>query len=402
MKLALKKASTSVTVNVFIQDSSSTTGAGLTGLVFNSASLTAYYARPRAAAAAITLATQTVTGAWSSGGFVEIDSTNMPGWYRLDIPDAALATGVDHVAIHLKGATNMAPLPLEIQLTDVDLNDGVRGGMTALPNAAADAPLGLPISDAGGLDLDAKLANTNEITVARMGALTDWIDGGRLDLILDIIAADVVNLDGAAMRGTDNALLAASAPTNFGDLSITATTGLVSLAAAQTFDMTGDVSGSVGSVTGAVGSVTGNVGGNVTGSVGSISGVTFPTNFGDLAITVTAGEVTVGTNTDKAGYSISGTKTTLDALNDLSAAEVNAEVVDAVTVDTIAELPQGKPTATPTIATALMLPYMALRNKIDITSSAKEVHNDAGTVICKKALTDDGSVYSEAEMVSGP
>lgn len=60
---------------------------------------------------------------------------------------------------------------------------------TALPAAAADAAGGLPISDAGGLDLDAKLANTNEVTVARMGALTDWINGGRLDLILDARAS---------------------------------------------------------------------------------------------------------------------------------------------------------------------------------------------------------------------
>ena len=56
---------------------------------------------------------------------------------------------------------------------------------TALPAAAADAAGGLPISDAGGLDMDAKLANTNEVTAARMGALTDWIDGGRLDLLID-------------------------------------------------------------------------------------------------------------------------------------------------------------------------------------------------------------------------
>ena len=33
----------------------------------------------------------------------------------------------------------------------------------------------------------------------------DWINAGRLDAILDIIAADVVNIDGAAMRGTDGA-----------------------------------------------------------------------------------------------------------------------------------------------------------------------------------------------------
>lgn len=72
----------------------------------------------------------------------------------------------------------------------VDLADSVRAGLTALPNAAADAAGGLPISDAGGLDLDTKLANTNEVTAARMGALTDWINGGRLDLIIDIIAAD--------------------------------------------------------------------------------------------------------------------------------------------------------------------------------------------------------------------
>src|SRR3972149_5828892 len=37
---------------------------------------------------------------------------------------------------------------------------------TALPDAAADAAGGLPISDAGGLALDMKLAETNEITAA--------------------------------------------------------------------------------------------------------------------------------------------------------------------------------------------------------------------------------------------
>lgn len=48
----------------------------------------------------------------------------------------------------------------------------------------------------------------------------------------------------------------------------------------------------------------------------------FPANFADLAITVTTGRVTVGTNADKTGYSISGAKTTLDMLNDITAAAV--------------------------------------------------------------------------------
>lgn len=81
----------------------------------------------------------------------------------------------------------------------LDLDDAVRGGMTSLPNAVVDAAGGLPISDAGGLDLDTKLANTNEVTAARMGALTDWINGGRLDLLLDLIKVVTDNLGPAAL-----------------------------------------------------------------------------------------------------------------------------------------------------------------------------------------------------------
>jgi len=48
----------------------------------------------------------------------------------------------------------------------------------------------------------------NPASTAQLATLTDWINGGRLDLIQDIIAADVVNIDGASMRGTDSAALA--------------------------------------------------------------------------------------------------------------------------------------------------------------------------------------------------
>lgn len=121
MKLQLIKGTTSKTVNLVVKDSSSTTGAGLTGLAFNTAGLTAYYVRERANPVAITLAATTPLSGYSPGGFVELDATNMPGWYRLDIPDAALATGSGSVGIMLKGATNMAPSELEIELTGIDL-----------------------------------------------------------------------------------------------------------------------------------------------------------------------------------------------------------------------------------------------------------------------------------------
>jgi hypothetical protein len=116
-KLDVLKDKTDVTVYVQILDASKGGGEGLTGLVYNSSGLVCYYVRPLGSATALTLATQTVTGAHSDGGFVEVSSSNMPGLYRLDLSDAICATGVDSVVVMLKGATNMAPVLLEIELT---------------------------------------------------------------------------------------------------------------------------------------------------------------------------------------------------------------------------------------------------------------------------------------------
>jgi hypothetical protein len=105
-----------------------------------------------------------------------------------------------------------------------------------------------------------------------------------------------------------------------------------SVVAASVTGSVGSVTGAVGSVTGAVGSVTGNVGGNVMGSVASVTarvtantdqlagqtvtaaaGVTFPTSVasptnitGGTLTTVgtVTNAVTVGTNNDKTGYSL--------------------------------------------------------------------------------------------------
>lgn len=90
---------------------------------------------------------------------------------------------------------------LEAACSNYSVTRGLTG--TAVPGVAADGVGGLPISDAGGLDLDAKLANTNEVTAARMAALTDWIDGGRLDLILDMVVDTIAGVAGGlAVRTT--------------------------------------------------------------------------------------------------------------------------------------------------------------------------------------------------------
>lgn len=110
-----KPGQTSNIFAVWIEDES-TPGTGKTGLAYNTASLTAYYKRDvGTASVAITLADMTL-GTFTSGGFKEIDATNLPGWYEFCPPDAALATGARQVLVELRGATDMLPASIVIDL----------------------------------------------------------------------------------------------------------------------------------------------------------------------------------------------------------------------------------------------------------------------------------------------
>lgn len=94
---------------------------------------------------------------------IEVDTTDQPGLYRVDWPDAAFASGVREVILTVKCATVFTE-DLRVQLVAYNPADGVRLGLTALPNAAADAAGGLPISDGGGLDLDNRVPSAAAIT----------------------------------------------------------------------------------------------------------------------------------------------------------------------------------------------------------------------------------------------
>ena len=97
----------------YISITQSNSGSHLTGLTYQSSGLSAYYVRPGGSPTAITLANQTASGAFTSGGFVAVDNTNMPGLYRIDIPNAAFASGASKVTVYLRGASNMNSLRIE-------------------------------------------------------------------------------------------------------------------------------------------------------------------------------------------------------------------------------------------------------------------------------------------------
>lgn len=146
--MKIKRGSTSVRRTIFIGDSSSSTGAGLTGLVYNTASLSAYYYPGDGnAAVAISLATATL-GTFTSGGFIAVDETNMPGWYEIGIPNAALDGG-NEVTIQLKGAANMVPVNIYIELDTVDYQTDAFG---ALKPTTAGRTLDVSLGGEAGID----------------------------------------------------------------------------------------------------------------------------------------------------------------------------------------------------------------------------------------------------------
>jgi hypothetical protein len=537
MKDQRVKGSTSVILEIFIQDNSVTTGAGLTGLVHNSAGLTCYYHRNTAAAAvAVTLADMTV-GTFTSSGFKAVDGTNMPGVYQLCIPDAAFATGADSVSVLLKGATNMAPVVLEIRLTGVDFANAsidanvvaLGGGVQSLTDLKDFADDGYDPSTnkiAGVVTTDAVtvvngLAN-NVITTAAIndGAFTaaKFADAflTAAKIATDAITAAKIAADAlTSAKIADGALTAAkfasgafdavwsvasrllTAGTNIVLAKGTGVTGFNDLSAAQVnsevdaalvdvrldellaadSDIDGAAPPTVGSVfhellSKTAGSFTydqttdsleairdrgdaawitatgfstltqadirtalGMSSANLDTQLGNIlsaipSAATIATTVWDKATSAlsTAGSIgkllvdninatissrsshsaadvwAVATRLLTAGTNIVLAKGTgVTGFNDLSASQVNAEVVDALATDTYAEPGQGAPGATISLAAKINYLFKAWRNTYTQTSDTYKLYNDAGDTVDQKAtISDDGTVFTHAEVVSGP
>lgn len=306
-KLSVVAGATSQSITIKILDSSSTIGAGLSALVYNTSGLICYYTftGTNAAATAVTLATlAAVNSAYSSGGFKEIDATNMKGYYRLDLPNAAIAASKGRsVVVTLGGATNMAPCDLEIELTGWDNQDAVHGGLSALPNTAVTTNASLLTSGTGTDQLSVTSGRVDAGKLLGTAISTPATAG-----ILDVNVKNINNVAAATPGAAGGVFIAGT------NAATTVTTALTTTFTGNLTGSVGSVTGAVGSVTGAVGSVTGNVGGNVVGSVASVTarvtanadqlagqtvtaaaGVTFPTSVASPT-NITAGTITTVTN----------------------------------------------------------------------------------------------------------
>ena len=215
--------STDVTVPAYFVDdvSGTNTGEPTTGLLFSNIETggSASFQRQGEARTDFALVTVAVAAAHTDGGFILIDDTECPGLYRLDVPDLAFATGVDWVIIYLRAASgsNTVMRPLFIDLTRVDLRDVVRGGMTALPNAAAEAAGGLYTQGTGAGQINQPANGTIDsnlvtwIGTAPLALVSQrpqvdlraWVGTAPLALVAQRVQTDVYALNGVAQSLLD-------------------------------------------------------------------------------------------------------------------------------------------------------------------------------------------------------
>lgn len=308
-KISIVQGATSQSVNLWIQNSASTVGAGLTGLAYNTASLIAYYAFTGANGGSNVIALATLasaTAAWATGGFIEIDSTHMPGLYRFDVPNALLvASKGQSVTIMLSGAANMAPLVLEIELTGWNNQDAVHGGMSAFPNVASGSNGAIPTTgtganqiavSSGAVTVGGYATNEDPATLVLGATATSWNTAGTIGA--------KINAGGAY---TDPWLTALPGPYTAGEAGYIVGTYLnTTVSSRSTY------------AGGAVASVTGNVGGNVVGSVGSVVGA-----VGSVTAAVTVGGYSSGQDPATLVWSaaLESGVTTLQGLQYIAASE---------------------------------------------------------------------------------
>ena len=157
-----------------------------------------------------------------------------------------------------------------------------------------------------------------------------------------------------------------------------------------------------------VASVTGNVTGSV-GSVASATGIATAVWGATRASYTAAGSfgesISTGSSIAAATWNITGVTGnvtgSIGSLTTAAAVQVNAEVVDALNVDTYAEPTAGIPPATAALTRKIGQVYAALRNQITVSSSAKVFYADDASVLFGKVLSQDSTgstgVYQEDE-----
>jgi len=451
----------------------STTGQGLTGLTSASSGLIiSTIADNEATATAYTVAGSTIETISTLGTFAaptatkcrfkEVDSTNHKGLYEFQFADARFAVASSRrLVISVTGATNLLDTDYEIQLVQFNPYDAVRLGLTALPNAAAEAAGGLYTRGTGAGQINQAangMVDTNPVRLNNVSQslldLKDFADDGydpATHKIQGVVLTDTlttytgntlqtgdsfarlgapagasVSADIAAIEAqTDDIGVAGAGLTNVPwnalwdtEVESEVTDALNAYDPPTRAELTSDTNSILSSLTTVSGYIDTEIATLITNvatilaavdtEVGAIKAKTDnlpadPADASDIAASFGSIASTLATIAGYIDTEVASIVASIAALNNLSAADVNAEIVDALNVDTYAEPGQEVPPATTTLAKKLGYLYKAQRNRKTQTATTLSLYADNGTTVDQKAtISDDGTTYDHSELGTGP
>lgn len=295
-------------------------------------------------------------------------------------------------------ATGADPTDTSYTVVAYDPFDSVRLGLTALPNVIAAGNGGLPTVNASN-EVKAIVYAYN----TGMTPLQPTVSGRTLDVTLTGAAGiDWGNVENPTtsnnLSGTNiatNQAVLITSGTGTGQLNVTSgvvkadvsaySSGMTPLqptVAGRTLDVT---------ATGAAGLDWGNIE-NPTTTVG-LSGTT-------VGVTTVAGDssgVTTLLTRIPSALTITSGSVNVNSLGSTAKSEVNAEVLDVLTVDTFAE-PGSVPSATATLKDKIGWMQSLSRNKITQTSTTQTLRNDGDSGnISQSTVSDDGTTFTRGK-----
>lgn len=192
---SVKKGAADQSVVIRIVDA--TDGTPETGVAYNTSGIDLWYRREGATKTSITEASlSALNDAHTDGGILHIGD----GYYRLDLPDAAVASGANGVVVG-GAVTGMVVMGCYVHLVDYDPQDAVRMGLTALPNAAANATGGLMTAKRGGtaqagasstITLDAGASSSDDFYIGDIVQIVGGTGAGQSRIITDYVGSTKV------------------------------------------------------------------------------------------------------------------------------------------------------------------------------------------------------------------
>lgn len=346
------KGSTDQSIVVRIIDSAD--GTPETGVVYNTSGIDLWYRREGATKTSITEATlSALNDAHSDGGVLHIGD----GYYRIDLPDAAVASGANGVMVG-GTVTGMIVVGCYVPLVDFNPYDGVRLGLTAIPNVAQGSTGSIPVSVDTSGRVDVLKINGTSQTARDIGAsvlVSSGTGAGQLSVTSGVIQSSVETIQATPLGAIADAVLDE-------DLSTHTTAGTLGQLQTDTFAGVGAIAGTtlpaIKSQTDKIPASPASTTNITAGTITTVTNLTNAPTNGDLTATMKA-SVTASVPTATANASA--------VWNYLTSAAITAGSIGNRLVEFITTLVYSAPPSAAAIADA-------------VTDEAVSDHTTAGTV----------------------